>query len=284
MPIDTRDDVDGRGLDADAQHLLDRGCPDGPHHSHRVAVLGDLDRVRLGEFAHDVGVVLVEIPGVPLGRGVAEHLQQVAGAALRQHFTVGDEVAHRDEQTIPVDGRANESVEQLETVGVLADERPAAISFDGAAQCLSRAYGIGTGVEADRRITRPGKKVEALGDEPLEGHGEFRVVPLGFAMHPGDRRARQDVVELLQKHRVPGLLERVVGILDAEPHVRECRPQFRLSQEVFAATIATLGLRLRGVGSAMELEIQLALPHRTIRVLRLGRLEELPRPTHGHPR
>ena len=100
-------------------------------------------------------------------------------------------------------------------------------------------------------------------------------------MHPADRRPRQDVVELQGEDLLPDPIERlgrVAGRRRAATGHR--RPQFRLPQQHLAATVALFRPGLRRVGAAVHLEVQLADPHRGIRVLRDGGVEELRRRFH----
>ena len=98
--------------------------------------------------------------------------------------------------------------------------------------------------------------------------GDPRVLRLRLAVHPGDRRARQDVVELVQQHRLPQPVELLVRIGVARDVQRgRRRPQLGLAQRVFAAPVALLGAGLGGVGGAVQLQVELAGPHGGVRVL-----------------
>ncbi len=117
-----------------------------------------------------------------------------------------------------------------------------------------------------------------LGSDPVVGR-------LGVGVHPGDRRAGDDVVELVEQHLLPRGVERID---DVDRH-RPARgpPQLGLAQEPLAPTVADLGARLAGQRAAVHLEVQLAVPHRdrgTSRGLGLDRVEELRHRAQPHLR
>ena len=76
---------------------------------------------------------------------------------------------------------------------------------------------------------------------------------LGVLVRPGDRRPREDVVELLRQHLLP---ERI----DTGPTAERGRPQLRLDEQSLATAVAELGLQLAGERAPMRLEVQLAAP------------------------
>ncbi len=82
--------------------------------------------------------------------------------------------------------------------------------------------------------------------------GELR---LGVLVDPGDRRARQDVVELLGQHPLPQVVD-----IGGPPERR--RPEFGLDQQALASTVAELGLELARQRAPVHLEVQLTAPHR----------------------
>jgi hypothetical protein len=93
-------------------------------------------------------------------------------------------------------------------------------------------------------------------------------------MHPPDRRPGQDVVELLEQDELPKLAEPRVRIVGTGPHRGRSAPQLRLAQQMLAAPVALLGLRLRRVRPTVQLQVQLADPHGRVRVVGFGLGEE----------
>ena len=78
---------------------------------------------------------------------------------------------------------------------------------------------------------------------------------LGILVHPRDRRARQDVVELLGEHLLPQMI-------DLGRAAEGGRPEFGFDQQAFAAPVAELRLQLARQRASMRLEVQLTTPHR----------------------
>ena len=69
----------------------------------------------------------------------------------------------------------------------------------------------------------------------------------------------------------------LVGVVDEPAGGGRGAPQLGLAQQVFAAAVALLGQRLGGVGAAVQLKVELALPYGGVGVFGLGRREELRR-------
>ena len=112
----------------------------------------------------------------------------------------------------------------------------------------------------DHRSTRS-ESGEAGVDALFQGAGNAVEDLLGIGVHPGDRRAGQDVMELLGEHLLPRLVELArVGVGAAQRGGGG--PQFRLAQQPLTPPVAELGPQLAGERSPMGLEVQLATPHR----------------------
>ena len=92
-------------------------------------------------------------------------------------------------------------------------------------------------------------------------------------------------MELLQQHQTPQPLEVRIRVLDSQPDARRRGPQLCLAQEVFAATVAALGARLRGVGAPVILQVHLAHPGGgAVGELLAGGVEEALRRGEDHAR
>src|ERR1019366_6194043 len=125
------------------------------------------------------------------------------------------------------------------------------------------------------------ERSDRLVDDFLQFLGDARVVGLGHLVYPGDRGARQDVVELLQQDNAPDLCEALVGVSSTRPDICGGGPQFGLAQQVLAAPVARFGPCLGRVGAAVELEVQLARPYRWVRVVAFRVLKEGERGTQS---
>ncbi|CAM5276340.1 hypothetical protein SPURM210S_06205 [Streptomyces purpurascens] len=97
-------------------------------------------------------------------------------------------------------------------------------------------------------------------DDPGQLLGDPLVRPPGLAVHPGDGRPGQDVVELVQQHRLPDAVQLLVGVRVPGAYGRRRRPQLGLAQQVLAAAVALLGPGLAGVGGAVQFQVELADP------------------------
>ena len=73
-----------------------------------------------------------------------------------------------------------------------------------------------------------------------------------------DGGARQNIMELVQEHRLPGFIPDCIGKIKPSQHLSCRTPEFRLSQRKLAAPVERFCASLRGVGTTMGLEIQLA--------------------------
>ena len=101
---------------------------------------------------------------------------------------------------------------------------------------------------------------QCVGDELFNTAGHVGEGGLGVVVHPGDGRARQDVVELLDQH----LLPQVVECIGHRSRHRSASgpPQLGFAQQPFAPAVAQLGVDLTGERAAVHLEVQLATPLR----------------------
>src|SRR5206468_2070956 len=76
----------------------------------------------------------------------------------------------------------------------------------------------------------------------------------------------------------------LVGVRESAAYGGRGGPEFGLAQEVFAAPVALLGLRLAGQGRAVQFEVELADPDGRFGIFGLGLLEELLRGLPDDPR
>ena len=96
----------------------------------------------------------------------------------------------------------------------------------------------------------------------------------------------KDVVELVQQHGLPDPVQVLVRVrVQLARHHGRRGPQLGLAEQVLAAPVALLGLGLRGVRRAVDLQVELTGPdRRVLAVLLLGGREELGRGLDRHPR
>ena len=209
-------------------------------------LLSSLIVVDVVELADRAPVVLVDVPGVPLVRDVAVQLEQVA-ARRRARSPRGPLAASTSEVIRPavVDHDPQQAVVQHEPAARLASPTTSSAPATSGAGAQGRhaVPGVRRGVERDGRgrPRRPGR-ASASAISSLGPLGDRGVVALGVPVHPGDRAAGQDVVELLQQHQsATAAPAPSYGIVAAGPDGGRGRPQLGLAQQVLAAPVALLG-------------------------------------------
>ena len=196
-------------------------------------------------------------------------LQEVRRAARRHELALGRLVVDRRDQPALVDDDPHLVVLQPGSAGRHAQ----------AGHPVDR---VGPRVGGELAVAGPDEQHERVRDHPFQLVGDAGVLALGLPVHPRDRRAGQDVVELLQQHGLPAVAQRLGRVVGARPDGRGGGPQLGLAQQVLAAPVAALRARLRGVGAAVVLQVQLARPHRRVRVLGGRGGEELRRTGEAH--
>ncbi|ORT58383.1 hypothetical protein BKD26_19095 [Streptomyces sp. CB03238] len=303
LPVDVGGDVHAPASGSQPDLLGDAGCVEGPYDPDRRPqrpVRDRFDRRGGREVRVRTPVVPVDVPRVPLVGVVGVELEQVAPAARRQHLALRSQVPYGGQCPVRrVDHDAQQPVVQDDAPVRATDgdlpylgrgrfewhgtqwrhphRRKAAVRLDDLLACVRRGVehrGRGT-VQCRHRVR----------DQLVEFLPHARVGVPRLPVHPRDRRARQDVVELVQQHRLPDPVQVVVRIaVRGRAQRRRRRPQLRLAQQVLAAPVALLGLRLGGVRGAVQLQVQLARPHRgLLPVLLLRRREERRRLLDRHP-
>ena len=118
----------------------------------------------------------------------------------------------------------------------------------------------GFGEQVDLRVGLAQHGAHVLGDvgQTLQ---IAAIVLAGFAVHPCDGRAGQDVVELVQQQRLPYAVQLLarVDVLRIGQH-GGCAQVFDRAQQRFLLAAAAFHVLLRGQGATVQFEIQLALP------------------------
>lgn len=104
-------------------------------------------------------------------------------------------------------------------------------------------------------------------------------VAVGVLVDRADPRARQDVVELVEEQQLPQPFE-----LSARVVAGEDPEELDVVERLLAAAVPTLDARLRGVGAAVVLEVELSEHGRVGPRLRLEGVEELAGACQGRPR
>jgi len=117
------------------------------------------------------------------------------------------------------------------------------------------------------------------GVEPGEGGVAHADAAIGDGLMVGarvdvdlmDRRARQDIVELIEQQRPParvevGLLRRQAGAGRVDERAAR-RPQLRFTVEEFVPAVGALDPGLAGIRPAMVLQVEFADPARQLRVV-----------------
>ncbi|OEI67426.1 hypothetical protein Cus16_2856 [Curtobacterium sp. ER1/6] len=284
---------------------------EGARHDERIAEHLDGGRRQDGPVPL---VGAVDVPRLPLVRGVPEHRVLRGDGARCDGVASGSVVDERHDVPARVDGRRDDAGVEDEAVAVPDGRHGLLRRRHGTTQGGHPARRDGRGVEAHhgpdlgaapgpdrtralrrvepaagspgergRRRPDPGERRRPTArergrrrpDQSLEDLGDPGVLGLGVLVDPGDRRPRQDVVELLQEHGVPHGLELVVRVLGAEPHGRGRRPELGLAEQVLGSAVALLRADLRGVRAAVELEVHFPRPHRGFRQDALELLEHL---------
>ncbi len=220
----------------------------------------------------------VDVPRVPLRGRVAVQVQDAGPRSRRHGLATAREVDDRGEASVGVDAGAHDAVVEHDAVALASRQR--AFRGEGRADCerLDTATRLRSRVrEHACPAARADERAQALRDDLLELGGDRGVVALRVAVHPGDRAAREDVVELLEQHELPEPPQPLLRIRRSPPHRRGRGPQLGLAQEVLAAAVALLRAQLARVGAPVELEVELALPHLGVGVFRLRGAEEVAR-------
>ncbi len=283
MPVDVGDHLQLGFARRERPGLRDPRRAERALDHERVAV--DPHRRHLGEVGAVAAVGVVDVPRVPLVRGVAEQLQEAEALTGGDEVAAGRGVDQRRDGAVRVDARPDEPVVEDPAVAV-RDGRAGGGGgvHDRGRQRADAVRVHGRRVERDAPVARSRERGLRPGDELAQAALHSGVLALRLLVHPRDRRARQDVVELHQQHRAPQGVELVVRV-HAEVADRGGRePQLRLPQQVLAAPVALLRARLRGVRAAVELEVHLARPHVRIPDLGLRGVEERERRAEGHAR
>src|SRR5581483_9616193 len=120
----------------------------------------------------------------------------------------------------------------------------------------------------------------AAADERRDAALELCEVALRVLVDEPDRRAGENVVELLEEEQLPEPIELGARVRAA---ARD-REELGVVQPELRAAVALLHERLRRVGPAVVLEVQLADDDRALDVLRLERVEELVGARRAHAR
>ena len=270
-----------------AQLVGDRRCrrPERPMHpgtpDERAGVedfdpLGDGDRHPAGAGPR------FEVPGVVLHRlvdGEFEHCGELSG---RHDLAGAGEIDDRGDVACSIPAHCEVAVGHrrvrqhhsivdwlgLERSGAERRDRnpyrDAAIGEDlTVVACVVSSPGVEHDHLLDRsvgRIGEPASRADRIGEQRRDAcfqlGADLCEHRFGVGVHPGDRRARKDVVELLREHVLPEMVD--VGIASERRS-----PQFGFDQEAFAPAVAELGLDLAGQGASMRFEVQLTAPHRS---------------------
>ena len=128
-------------------------------------------------------------------------------------------------------------------------------------------------VEDHQVVTDTGHGGLGGGDDASGGLDHRLELTLGVLVHPVDARAGQDVVELVDEEALPGRLQDPGRVISTHRH----RPYLRLAQRLLGAAVQLLGARLRCVGAAVQLEVQLSDPCRQVASFSLRAGEEFRR-------
>ncbi len=210
-----------------------------------------LDGRRVGEVGVLAPVVPVDVPGVVLVGVVGVQLQQIAACAGGQHLAPGGQIPYGREEPVAVHGDAQQAVvEHVRTAlgggghrvrRVVRPQRRDAERRSGGGQRdfpVEQLLRAGGGRQRPRGVRGEGDDLAPPVRRGVE-HGEPggvilpvapaqspyrlrrdlrqlgrhpRVCVAGLAVHPGDGGPGEDVMELVQQHRLPEAVERVVRI------------------------------------------------------------------------
>src|SRR5262249_4958788 len=116
--------------------------------------------------------------------------------------------------------------------------------------------------------------VKSVAGHLVGGLDNGGVVATSVLVHPTDAGSGKDVVELLDEQRLPCGFETIPRIGGLERVGDRC-PEFCVAERQLAVPIVALHVGVRGVGAAVQLEVELAGPNRPVAALGGGYLKEL---------
>ena len=274
-----------RGLEVDAIDILVQPNVLGEGGAHVLA--HDLD-TRTGAIVDElyglhlinggilVNGVLTPLPSVVLIGIVSIHTELVAQTTLADHLTVvplvvdGADVhvgieLHLEELVLAGVGRGLDGICGIEVLhaGIALGGNTGYVGSN-AVHLDDAVAGGGIGVEY--HISLGG--VNACGDPT---HGRIHLL-MGDGLHNGvvliallidllDGGAGDDIVELVGQHHLPALMQLGLGESGAEQAVAHAAQQLGIEVQLLATAVVLLVLGLGGIGSSVELQVELTLPY-----------------------
>ena len=132
------------------------------------------------------------------------------------------------------------------------------------------------GLRHRRGVEAAGDFLQRTLDDGFTGVGNRLVVRVTVLVDLADGGARNDVVELVQKDKLPGSLQFRCRVLRRIAGGKAGK-QFGITQEKFADAVALFVRGLRGVGAAVQFEVELADPGCEVVRMGFGLPEEIDR-------
>jgi len=272
VPVDGRMELDPPSVRVEPHDLAQRAALADPALERDLSAQRPVrrDRPRVGgrAVAARLEVGRVDVPGVEVHRQVLVELEPVAGR--RQRLAARRLVDDAFDVAVLAESHSQIRVLQYQPVDsdyIARFYDPAGrvrLRFDDdklAGRIISDLVS-GDSDRVDRRF--------ACADQRFEGRLELGEVAACVVVHEPDRRAGEDVVELLQQQELPEPVELGAWIVAARG-----RQELGIVQQLLAHAVAALREGLRRVHAAVVLEVELADDHGTVGVLSFQRFEEL---------
>ena len=130
-------------------------------------------------------------------------------------------------------------------------------------------------IEDGHSVTRAHQRRRSLPGNVLRLCDDLRIRRFGLLVDAVNRRARQNVVELVEQHDLPRGIQRRRREIEALESARGDAPHLRLAQGQLALAIALLRLGLRREHTPVRLEVQLTDVARIRPATRVLILEEI---------
>jgi hypothetical protein len=275
VPVERRLDIEARRIVGQHIGLGDgRGAiaADDPDRGARRAGVGDGDALDIGDGFAALGIILLDIPGVPIARlvdGIGKELIARTG----QRFAAARLVKERRERAVGSDGGPENGVLDMRDTDAEAGDGALVARHHSDTERWHGAGACGQEASRERRIDDEqciALPFRQLGGDDLEGAvlreaaGGDDAAELGFGVliHFADGGAGQDVVELVLEHDTPLRLERLRR--SGADEMGERGDGLGGDQRALGLAVQALDAGLGGERGAMQFEIDFAGPDREL--------------------
>ena len=218
--------------------------------------------------------IALDIPGIPVGRFVLEHIVTAQSGAGRHQFAAVALIDERRNGAVGLDAHVQAAVVEHERIAVMADGDPGpgrGIVFGQRRRRTHRPRILGTpgirddhGVGDDRGIVVHGcDGASRVEDDPVQSGDVPLVFRPRLTVHPCDGGTGQNVVELVEQQGLPDTVQfltriDVTWVLDTGHGAQV----FGDTQHRLLLAAAALHVLLGGEGGTVQFKVQFALEHR----------------------